>query len=287
MKNKYSISKEAFVIAGYAIEAMLCEVAAYPSPGLVSSVSKGAHEDMDYYTFIKSTSVLSKYMVLFAEEGFSNNSPKDIFSAIRKIGIEAEIEMFKGTKGINTHKGLVFLLGISCAAVAKAINDKKTFGEIQGIIKEMTKGIVHDELIYMSKVKEISHGEKLFLKYNVDGIRGEVERGIPLVFDYSLGIFKENKHLKFNDRLIHTLLCIMMHCEDSNILHRQSMDILKKVQEKATEIINLGGMATKIGQAKIENLDREFIKGNISPGGSADLLAVTMFFSSIDIYMEN
>ena len=139
MKNKYLISHEAFIIAGYAIEAMLYEVSAYPSPGLVSSVSKGAHEDMDHYTFIKSTSILSKYMVMFAEEGYSNKTPSDIFKAIRAIGIEAEGEMFKATEGVNTHKGMIFLLGISCAAVTKAINDKKAFGEIQEVIKEMTK----------------------------------------------------------------------------------------------------------------------------------------------------
>ena len=140
MENKYLISNEAFVIAGYAIEAMLCEVAAYPSPGLVSSISKGAHRDMDHYSFIKSTSILSKYMVLFAEEGYSNKTPKEIFEAIRNIGIEAENEMFKGTKGVNTHKGMIFLLGISCAAVTKAMYDKKNFNEIQDIIKQMTRG---------------------------------------------------------------------------------------------------------------------------------------------------
>lgn len=287
MKSKYSISHEAFVIAGYAIEAMLCEVSAYPSPGLVSSVSKGAHVDMDHYTFIKSTSILSKYMVLFAEEGYSNKSPKEIFTAIRAIGIEAEIEMFKGTQGVNTHKGMIFLLGISCAAVTKAINDKKSFDEIQGIIKEMTKGLVQDELTYMSKDKATSHGEKLFVKHKVEGIRGQVESGIPLVFDYSLAVYKENKALKLNDRLIHTLLCIMKHCEDSNILHRHSMDTLKIVQQKATQIIDLGGMTSEKGRAEIVTLNKEFIKDNISPGGSADLLAVTVFFNSIETYMRN
>jgi len=287
MKSKYSISHEAFVIAGYAIEAMLCEVSAYPSPGLVSSVSKGAHVDMDNYTFIKSTSILSKYMVLFAEEGLSNKSPKEIFKAIRAIGIEAEIEMFKGTQGVNTHKGMIFLLGISCAAVTKAINDKKSFDEIQGIIKEMTKGLVQDELVYMSKGKATSHGEKLFLKHNIEGIRGQVERGIPLVFDYSLAVYKENKDLKLNDRLIHTLLCIMKQCEDSNILHRHSMDTLKMVQQKATQIIDLGGMTSEKGRAEIDTLNKEFIKDNVSPGGSADLLAVTIFFNSIETYMKN
>jgi triphosphoribosyl-dephospho-CoA synthase len=286
MGNKYLVSHEAFVIAGYAIEAMLCEVAAYPSPGLVSSISKGAHMDMDHYSFIKSTSILSQYMVLFAEEGYSDRTPKEIFKAIRNIGIEAEKEMFKGTKGINTHKGMLFLLGISCAAVTKAINDKKSFEEIQGIIKQMTRGLVQDELSYMNKDKAVSHGEKLFLKYNVEGIRGQVERGIPLVFDYSMQVYKENKSLKLNDRLIHTLISIMIHCEDSNVLHRHSMDTLKEVQQKATHIISLGGMTTESGKAAIEELNKEFINRHISPGGSADLLAVTVFFNSVEEYFN-
>lgn len=287
MKNKYLISREAFAIAEYAIEAMLYEVAAYPSPGLVSSISKGAHSDMDHYCFIKSTSILSKYMVLFAEEGYSSKTPKEIFAAIRNIGIEAENEMFKGTKGVNTHKGMIFLLGISCAAVTKAIYEKKNFGEIQVIIKEMTRGLVQNELLYMNKDKVTSYGEKLFVKYKVEGIRGQVERGIPLVFDYATRVYKENKSMNLNDRLIHTLICIMQHCEDSNVLHRHSMETLKEVQQKAAYIISIGGMTTEIGKGAIENLDSEFIKQNISPGGSADLLAVTVFFNSIEEYFSN
>ncbi|MBU3128523.1 triphosphoribosyl-dephospho-CoA synthase CitG [Clostridium tagluense] len=284
MENKYLISKEAFAISAFAIEAMLCEVASYPSPGLVSSISKGAHIDMDHYSFIKSTSILSKYMVLFAQEGYSKKTPKEIFVAIRNIGIEAESEMFKGTKGVNTHKGMIFLLGISCAAVSKAMYDKKNFYEIQDIIKQMTKGLVVDELCYMDKDKVKSYGEKLFLKYKVEGIRGQVESGIPIVFDYSLKVYKENSALKLNDRLIHTLISIMQFCEDSNVLHRHSMDTLNEVKQKAKHIISIGGMATEIGKASIDALDSEFIKRNISPGGSADLLAITVFFNSIEEY---
>ncbi len=286
MGNKYIISNEAFTIASYAIEAMLCEVASYPSPGLVSSISKGAHRDMDHYSFIKSTSILSKYMVLFAQEGNSNSTPKEIFTAIRQIGIEAESEMFKGTEGVNTHKGLIFLLGISCAAVAKALHDKKKFEDIQDIIKQMTKGLVVDELCYMNKDKVKSYGENLFIKYKVEGIRGQVERGIPLVFDYSLKVYNENSALKLNDRLIHTLISIMQFCEDSNVLHRHSMDTLCQVRKKAKDIITLGGMTTEIGKAAIEDLDLEFIKRNISPGGSADVLAVTVFFNFVEEYFK-
>ena len=286
MENKYLISPEAFVIAAYAIEAMLCEVTAYPSPGLVSSISSGAHMDMDHYSFIKSTSILSKYMVLFAQEGYSNKTPKEIFKAIRNIGIEAEGEMFKGTKGVNTHKGMIFLLGISCAAVTKAMHDEKSFDEIQDIIKQMTRGLVENELSYMDKNKVKSYGEELFLKYNIEGIRGQVERGIPLVFDYSLQVYSENSALKLNDRLIHTLISIMQYCEDSNVLHRHSMDTLNEVKQKAKHIISVGGMTTEIGKQAIVDLDTEFINRNISPGGSADLLAVTIFFNLVENYMR-
>jgi len=286
MENKYLISPEAFVVASYAIEAMLCEVTAYPSPGLVSSISSGAHMDMDHYSFIKSTSILSKYMVLFAQEGYSNSTPKEIFKAIRNIGIEAESEMFKGTKGVNTHKGMIFLLGISCAAVTKAMHDVKSFDEIQDIIKEMTRGLVENELSYMDENKIKSYGEELFIKYNIEGIRGQVERGIPLVFDYSLQVYSENSSLKLNDRLIHILISIMQYCEDSNVLHRHSMDTLKEVKQKAKHIISVGGMTTEIGKQAIVDLDSEFINRNISPGGSADLLAVTIFFNLVENYMR-
>ena len=55
----------------------------------------------------------------------------------------------------------------------------------------------------------------------------------------------------------------MQHCEDSNVLHRHSMDTLKEVQQKATHIISLGGMTTEIGKAAIESLRQRIYKSAI------------------------
>ncbi|MDP4107368.1 MAG: triphosphoribosyl-dephospho-CoA synthase, partial [Bacillota bacterium] len=106
-KNDQMINKISQEISSFATQAMLYEVACYPSPGLVSPISNGAHKDMDFFTFIDSTSVLSKYLSLFVQEGFTDNSYKDIFNNIRTIGIEAENDMFSKTNGINTHKGML------------------------------------------------------------------------------------------------------------------------------------------------------------------------------------
>lgn len=288
MENKkiFTVNEFAMEISSFAVQAILYEVACYPSPGLVSPVSNGAHKDMNYFTFIDSTSALSKYLALFVQEGYSDKSYKDIFNNIRAIGVEAEKDMFKRTKGVNTHKGMLFLIGVACAAVGKAVYEKKRFAQLKDIIKEMTAGIVEKELSALKNVSaNLSHGEKLYLKYKNEGVRGEVQRGIPTVFDFSLDFYKESADLSLNDRLVHTLIGIMQICDDSTIIHRHNPGILEEVKGKAKEITQLGGMKTVHGREKINNLCEEFIRRNISPGGSADLLGVTVFLHLVEQYM--
>ena len=283
----FTINEVSMTISSLAIQAMIYEVSCYPSPGLVSPVSSGAHKDMNFFTFVDSTSVLSRYFTLFVQEGFSNKPYKEIFNSLREIGIKAEQDMFIKTKGINTHKGMLFLMGIACAAIGKTIYEKKSFKYIQNIIKEMTAGIVEKELISLKNTDAHSHGEKLFLKYKTDGVRGEVERGIPIVFEFSLDFYKENSELSINDRLVHTLIGIMQICNDSTIIYRHSVEVLEEVKEEAQEIIAMGGMKTTKGRENINNLCTEFIERNISPGGSADLLGVTVFLSLVEEYMKD
>ncbi|MCT8976460.1 triphosphoribosyl-dephospho-CoA synthase CitG [Clostridium sp. CX1] len=291
MDNRHTINDISFDIGSLAVKAMMYEVACYPSPGLVSCISNGAHKDMDYYTFIDSTSALIKYLILCVEEGLKKNHPNDVFFQLRKIGIMAERDMYKKTKGVNTHKGMLFLMGICCAAVGIAIRDKKRFLDIRQIIKDMTEGIVERELEPILREKHLlkdslSHGEKLFLEHGIKGIRGEIEKGLPVIFDFSLEFYKLNSDLNKNDRLVHTLIGIMQYSEDTNILHRHSLDVLQDIHKKARDIISLGGMKTIEGKKAIQLLDAEFIERNISPGGSADLLAITVFLHMVEDYIR-
>lgn len=288
MKNKeiFTINEISMTISSFAVQAMIYEVSCYPSPGLVSPISSGAHKDMNFFNFIDSTSVLSKYLTLFVQEGLTDKSNEEIFNNIRKIGVEAEKDMFFKTGGVNTHKGMLFLMGVACAAVGKAIYEEKDFKQVQSIIKKMTKGIVESELFTLKEKDKLSHGEKLFLKYKTEGVRGEVERGMPTVFDFSLDFYRQNRDLSINDRLVHTLIGIMQICDDSTIIYRHSPMVLEEVKEKSRDIIKLGGMKTSDGRDRINRLCKEFIKRNISPGGSADLLGVTVFLYLVEEYMN-
>ena len=286
-----SIDDQAINIASLAVQAILYEASCNPSPGLVSKVSSGAHSDMDYFTFLDSATVLINPLIHCAEAGLSSKSPKEIFEQIRQIGQLGERQMFDKTAGVNTHKGTLFLLGICCAAGGKALHSGAHFSSLQSIIQDMTEGLVERELgsrvceLENSSGAALTHGERLFLIHKVEGIRGEAQRGLPVVFNFSLEFYKENHGLSKNLRLVQTLLAIMQFCEDTTILHRHSLDTLKEVQGRAKQIISLGGVRTPAGIKAIEEMDDDFCRRKISPGGSADLLGVTVFLCLLEDFI--
>lgn len=55
------------------------------------------------------------------------------------------------------------------------------------------------------------------------------------------------------------------------------------VREKVQDVLAVGGMEQAEGKKRCEDLDEEFINHNVSPGGVADLLAVTWFLQKLII----
>lgn len=289
-KEQCNYKDKVFTVSSMAVKAMLYEVSAFPKPGLVTPISTGAHKDMDYFTFIDSTCALMETMIKFSEVGFSSKGEKEIFNEARKIGKIGDKHMLESTNGVNTHKGMIFLMGISCMATTKAMYHGKSFNEIKNIIKAMTRGIVKEDLEEAIKEKHedtLTYGELLYKNYGITGVRGEVEKGIPVVFNQGLKIYEENDELQENYRLVHTLIAIMSCCEDTNVIHRKNIEVLREIQNKAKDIMKIGGMKTENGRKAVEDLNKEFINRNISPGGCADLLAITVFFHNVKKLFES
>lgn len=272
-------------IARYALQALLYEVSASPKPGLVDRFNQGAHKDMDFFTFMSSSASLVFYFFNCAEAGikYAGGDPEELFQALRGIGFKAEKAMFEATGGVNTHKGLIFSLGIICAAASCCMEENKTDSvdteTICGKISMMTKGLCLRELASMNKTEGLTYGEKLYRKYGLKGIRGEVESGFPTVRSCSLPVLKQLKSMKtyhMNDIYVQTLLHLMTVNEDTNIVARHDMETLEYVRQYARRILDAGGMLSEEGVRMVYEMDRAFIGRNISPGGSADLLAVTI-----------
>lgn len=277
-------------IANIALKAMLYEVNANPKPGLVDSLNTGSHEDMDVFTFIDSSISLYPYMLECSELGYSFNekNSNNLFQSLREIGMRAEKDMLYETKGINTQKGLIFIFGIICANAGRILNKSKQIDieEICNISSIMVKGIVNEELASLDKARDanLTAGERMYLDYGITGIRGEVEKGFPTVMKYGLPNLSKGleKGLSLNQAFIDTLLYIMSYAEDTNVLWRGGIKSLEIMRKLAREAISLGGIGTVEGRVCIDNMNKEFINRNISPGGSADLLATTIMFYLMD-----
>jgi triphosphoribosyl-dephospho-CoA synthase len=270
-------------ISSTALEAMLHEVSVTPKPGLVDRNNSGAHRDMDFFTFISSASVIQPYFRKMALEGssFSSDDFTLLLKKIRPIGIEAEKQMFKATSNVNTHKGLIFSLGIlSCASAYLLSQGEKSSAEnICRIGSLMCRDIVQNELQTCENLH--TSGERLYRKDGVRGIRGEAESGFPSVLEQSLPYLRDSAG-PWNQRLINTLLHLMSTVEDSNILARHNKETLESVQSQTREVLAMGGASDERGLEILRQMDLNFIEKNISPGGSADLLAVTIFLYKME-----
>lgn len=278
--------KEISMIGSLSLEAMLLEAACTPAPGLVDRLNSGAHRDMDLVLFMKSSSALAPAMYQCAQAAWLHRGPsRELLPVLRKIGMNAEQAMFEATDGINTQKGLLFLMGIIVAATTLVVRENSRKKLIEAALSEaarMCQGIVErelDSLKHHLPAHQLTAGERLYLDYGVTGIRGEIERGLPVVVRRGIPGLRDalDKGLSLNDALIHALLCLMTEAEDTTILNRHDMTVLRSVQRDAAEILENGGMTTDEGRRSIEQLDHSYIERNISPGGSADLLAITHF----------
>lgn len=290
-----NIENLSFRLAEYAQKSILYEAVLTPKPGLVDAVDTGSHNDMDIFTFIDSSSNLFKGFYLYARAGLlCEGSEKDLFSSIRKIGIEVENEMFKATKNINTHKGINFSMGIVLAAAGYYLRDKDIHDdivlssadafEILNTVKIMTEGLVKRDFENISKKEKLTHGEKLYLEKGFSGIRGEAERGFPIVENISLPRLRQlsHKNVSTDQKLLDVLFHIMSVSDDSNIVNRGGLEALEFVKTISREFLESGIIHEDGYSEKILEMNKLFVEKNISPGGSADLLSITIFFGMLE-----
>lgn len=258
-------------IGELATQAMLYELFTTPSFGLVTPYSKGSHNDMDYYTFIDSIAVLSKYMIKFADVSYSDIPYEELYNKAVEIGIECENDMFKKTNGVNTHKGLIFVLGSLISAVMKTLFENKPFNNIFLKVKEITtKKMI--ELTNASSKTTKSYGEEAFIKYRITGVRGEITNGCPTIRS-SLNLIDLDKKRTFSQALLY----IISQCDDTNIIHRKGITTLNFIKSEAGEIYK-GGFI----EESITEFNKKILELQVSPGGSADLLCGAIFMKLIE-----
>ena len=275
-----TVSEPAAYYASLGLEAMLHEVASSPSPGLVDPFHSGSHNDMDFFTFQRSSAALSFGLARCAEAGIRHEgNARSLLAVLRWIGMEAEKDMFRATNGVNTQKGLLFSMGLTLGATGILVRDGSpvTPENVSAVLREMTAGLVAREL---GSATPRTAGERMFRDFGISGIRGELEAGLPSVIGTGLPTLEKAlaQGEDCNRALIRTLIALMTEVDDTTILARSPrIESLRMIQEKARAFQNARLLDNDSWQDALWKLDAEFVSANISPGGSADLLAVTWF----------
>ena len=272
VRRRPARTTEAPKIAACAALCLLLEVETYPKPGLVSHVDAGSHADMDAATFRASAAAITPYLADLAEAGASGCG----MSRLRVIGLEAEAAMRAATSGVNTHRGAIFGLGLLCAAAgaraARRIHPTLPLGEI--VARLWSDGIVDGPTLLRS------HGSMARLRFGAGGARMEAAFGFPSVYRIGLPALRRGRRAAPADAeaaRVEACFALIAAVEDTNLLHRGGPDGLRFAQAAAQRFLDHGGVGASGWRDRAKAIHESFVARRLSPGGSADLLAMTLF----------
>ena len=252
--NRYCADK----IGSLASDALMAEAYITPKPGLVDAHDSGAHKDMDIEIICRSADALRGYFTDVAYESLKEDLDIPV---LKGLGIKAEKTMLEASSGVNTHKGAIYLLGLAvsgyCRSMLAGGDALSCAAEIAGQLDGFESG---------------SHGDTVRKKTGITcGPKSEAMNSFPNV-RLALDSVSSGKSI------YRTLLEIMAVCPDSNVIYRAGTDGLEYMKKASEEALECGD---DILPSILSEMNGDFIKRNISPGGCADILSCALFLNSL------
>lgn len=259
-------------IARAAIRSLYDELGLTPKPGLVCPSDNGSHTDMSATTLLRSLFTLRHYFHAVTLAGLQDQP----FAELQRLGIVAETRMLAATKGVNTHRGAIFNLGLFAAASGYLWGQREriTTLSLAGTIRARWSRAICE----MRPVAP-SHGLTVAARYGVGGARLEAARGYPSIFNVALPTLREalGNGLPRRNALVQTLFVLIANLEDTNLLYRGGIEGLRFARATAQTFLTEGGTARHDWERSAQAARDAFVARRLSPGGAADLLAATLF----------
>ncbi len=264
-------------LAECAVQALREEALLSPKPALVDARGSGAHADLDLARMLRSANSLRGPFVDMALAACTARLDGALRTRLAAIGRVAEQRMLLATQGSNAHRGAIWALGLLLGARARL-----GAGTSAAQICEAAACIArHDDAGQAPSPS--THGARAMRRFGVGGARGQACAGFPQVLQSGLPMLR--RRLAAGARIEHArldaLLAIMVELDDTCLLHRGGDKALQAAQSGARRVLELGGAGTREGHAQLLCLDAELMARKASPGGSADLLAASLFLHAV------
>jgi triphosphoribosyl-dephospho-CoA synthase len=263
-------------VARLARQSLVAEAELTPKPGLVDRRGSGSHSDLSLDLMRRSARTIAPYFAEMAFAAATVPTSQMLRATIAIIGRAAEAAMLRETSGSNAHKGAIWALGLLvCAATQGGGERPESVAHRAGYLARLPD---------LALPRIVSHGEIVRGLYGVTGARGEACANFPHVTSVGLPALREARRIgrtEQNSRLA-ALLEIMSRLEDTCVLYRGGTEAQEVVRTGSMEVLEAGGPGCLEGDAALFKLDRELVSRRISPGGSADLLAASLFLDALD-----
>lgn len=275
--------------SGLAVGALLAEARLTPKPGLVDAATTGAHDDMDLALLERSAEALRPWLAACWQVGYARGE----VSGLVALGIAGEAAMRAATGGVNTHKGALFALGLLLAglgaedaasggAYGTGTADAGGGGGTSTRVRARAALLAAPLLAGWRRRPDDSHGASALRDLGVTGARGEAAAGFATA-TAGLRAYRERlaEHGDPDDAWRWALVALIAANPDTNLVARGGAEGLAHARAWASGVLGRrpGGMALI---AELSAADVDFTARRLSPGGSADLLAVAWLLDALD-----
>lgn len=264
-------------LAALAVRALIDEVSLSPKPGLVDAEDRGAHADLDWALMCRSAQALQPALEAMAAAAWAQPESLGLRARLGAIGREAERRMMRLTGGVNTHRGAIWALGllVSAAAMCRGEGSAHDIAARAGALARLPD-------LHQQATPELK-GARMCRIHGVGGARGQAQAGFPQVLQAGLPTLWQWRARGAPEDVarLNALLALMGALDDTCVLARGGSAGLFQVQAAASAVLAAGGAGSRAGRKALLVMGHDLVMNNISPGGSADLLAATLFLDCL------
>ncbi|MDI9461614.1 MAG: triphosphoribosyl-dephospho-CoA synthase [Saccharofermentanales bacterium] len=178
------------------------------------------------------------------------------------------------------------------AAVRAELQRIELVAELLSFVPRICGDLIATDLNDPAGEYQTTAGAESFRRYGIGGIRAEVSSGFPSITKYGLLMLKSHalgqsvidaggKVLMSDRKLtLDYLMTLIARVEDTTLIKRGGLAGLRYAQSAAANYLNCHAQDDCWEEA-LRLLDVDFQARNLSPGGAADLLAVTYLAFSL------
>jgi triphosphoribosyl-dephospho-CoA synthase len=278
------------LLGALARQALIAEAELTPKPGLVDRRGPGAHTDLSLALMRRSAFAIEPFIRLMAFQSMNELPNPRLRATLAATGRAAENAMLKLTNDSNTHKGAIWTLGLLAAAAAVGRDELPLIRDRDDATPKLNANNIARTAGLIASFEDphqsscISHGQIVAQKFGVTGARGEAMSGFPHIIEIGLPMLRARRRDQAPESIarLDALLSIMAQLDDTCLLYRGGEPGLQAAKQGAAAVLDAGGAGSSPGQKVLFVLDKELLELGVSPGGSADLLAGTLFLDAIE-----